>query len=286
MNRSYKVVDVFSKEHFLGNPVAVVLDGEGLKDEEMQAIARWINLSETTFVMPSTDAGADYKLRIFALTTELPFAGHPTLGTAHAVLEAGLFTPTEGKLVQECAKGLVSISVEVAGDERRLTFELPPAEHRLLTGKEIDELNAILGHIVLADPAPAVVDVGAVWIVAEISDVDSLLGIAPDLVRCADFERRLGAIGVSLYAVSDTGIETRSFPTSTGVNEDPVCGSGNGCVASFRLRAAQIREGDGYIARQGRMTGRDGFVSIRIASDGAVMVGGACVTTIEGVLNA
>lgn len=285
MNRNYKVVDVFSDQHFQGNPVAVVLDGDGLDDAEMQAIARWINLSETTFVMPATTEKADYKLRIFAPTTELPFAGHPTLGTAHAILEAGLHSPRNGRLVQECAKGLVPISVETDEKGRRLTFELPEAQHRLLTDDEIAELTAVLGHPVLADPAPEVVDVGAVWVVAQIADLDSLLSIAPDLARCADFERSLGAIGVSLYAVTDSGIETRSFPTSTGVSEDPVCGSGNGCVASFRLKASQIDTGDSYVARQGRMTGRDGFVSIAITSDAAVMVGGTCVTTMDGSLS-
>jgi len=281
---NYKVIDVFSEKHLLGNPVAVILDATGLDDKQMQSIARWTNLSETTFVMPPSEATADYQLRIFAPKHELPFAGHPTLGTAHAVLEADLFRPRDGQLIQECARGLVQIYVNGDGAERRLNLQMPEAVQRLLTDSEIDELNAILHHKVHTTPAPALVDVGVVWVVAEVEDVNTLLGIEPDFARSMVFEHSLGATGVSLFAVGETGIETRSFATSTGVNEDPVCGSGNGSIAGFRLRAGQIVPGDTYVARQGRMTGRDGYVSLRIADDGAVLVGGKCVTTADGTL--
>lgn len=284
MDRQYKVVDAFSAKPLLGNPVAVILDAAGLETEQMQAIARWTNLSETTFVLPPQASGADYRLRIFTPDRELPFSGHPTLGSAHAVIEAGLCKPHEGRLTQECGVGLVPLSIEMEGVERRLTLQMPSANQRLLTAEEIAELNAVLGKPVCQNPAPALVDVGAVWVVAELENAEELLTVAPDFARSAAFERRLGATGLSLYGADESGIETRSFAPSCGVNEDPVCGSGNGSIASFRLKAHQIAPGDSYVARQGRMTGRDGFVSIRIGSDGVVFLGGACVTAINGSL--
>lgn len=284
MNRRYKVVDAFSSKPLYGNPVAVVLDAADLDTEQMQAIARWTNLSETTFVLPPLADGADYRLRIFTPGGELPFAGHPTLGSAYAVIEAGLCDPKGGRLVQECGVGLVPLSVEADGEERRLTLQMPTAKQRPLTTEEVDELVAILGQPVRPNPAPALVDVGAVWVVAELEDVATLLDLQPDFARSAAFERRLGATGLSLYGGDGTGIETRSFAPSCGVNEDPVCGSGNGSIAGFRLKAGQIAPGASYTARQGRKVGRDGYVSLRIADDGTVFLGGVCVTTVDGSL--
>src|SRR5579872_3248831 len=129
MKRSYKVVDVFTVRPFLGNPVAMVLDAEGMTTDAMQAVARWTNLSETTFVLPPTTAGADYLLRIFTPRSELPFAGHPTLGSAHAIVEAGRVTPRRNsRLIQECSIGLVEITVEEQAEGHQLTFGLPPAK--------------------------------------------------------------------------------------------------------------------------------------------------------------
>lgn len=286
MNRRYKVVDAFSAKPLLGNPVAVVLDAVDLDTDQMQAVARWTNLSETTFVLPAQSAEADYRLRIFTPDRELPFAGHPTLGSAHAVIESGIAVPKDGQLVQECGVGLVPLSVAAKGEEKLLTLELPDAKQRPLTDQEIDELTAILGVPVATNPAPALVDVGAVWVVAEVASAELLLTLKPDFVRSAAFERSLGATGLSIYGSNGTGtgIETRSFAPSCGVNEDPVCGSGNGSIASFRLKAGQIARGGSYLARQGRMTGRDGLVRVQIAPDGAVFVGGACVTTVNGAI--
>src|SRR5471032_272125 len=128
MKRTYKVVDVFTDQALRGNPVAVLLDAEGLDTEEMQAIARWTNLAETTFVLPPTTADADYRLRIFTPRSELPFAGHPTLGSAHGILEAGRVVPRQsGRLIQQCGIGLVELTIGARGADRELTFRLPPA---------------------------------------------------------------------------------------------------------------------------------------------------------------
>jgi PhzF family phenazine biosynthesis protein len=288
MSRAYKVVDAFSARPLLGNPVAVVLDAEGLDDATMQSVARWTNLSETTFVLPPTKAEADYRLRIFTPRSELPFAGHPTLGSAHAVLEAGRVRPRGGKLVQECEVGLVEVAVEGEGAERRLTLTLPPATLTPLSADEVAELEAVIGHPIVREIAPAIVNVGPAWIVAQMPSVASLLALAPDFARCAAFERRLGATGVTLFARRDGAgpeLEVRSFAPSSGVDEDPVCGSGNGSVGVFQVaRGLLPPSGWRYGAAQGRCVGRDGEIDVSANSEGAVRVGGACVTCVNGAL--
>ncbi|KOF13698.1 phenazine biosynthesis protein PhzF [Ensifer adhaerens] len=285
--RKYKVVDAFTTKPTLGNPVAVVLDAEGLADDEMQSIARWTNLSETTFVLPAQSAEADYLLRIFTPRSELPFAGHPTLGSAHAIIEAGWAVPRDGLLVQECGVGLVTIKVQEEGHDRKITLDLPPAQTRDLTLEEIVELEAILGHPVLKEHAPAVIDVGAVWIVAAVADASIVSTLTPDFARSAKFERKLGATGITVFGKQSglgDDIEVRSFAPSCGVDEDPVCGSGNGSVAVFRTQRGLVPFASMYVASQGRCVGRDGKVAISIGAQGQVSVGGSCVTCVDGVL--
>ncbi len=161
MKRNYKVVDVFTARPLLGNPVAVVLDAEGLDTAAMQSIARWTNLSETTFVLPPTLSSADYRLRIFTPGNELPFAGHPTLGSAYAALEAQRVEPRNGHLTQECGIGPVDIAVEGSGAQRCLTLALPPAVLTPLRSDDVTELEAVIGHPVMREAAPAIVNVGA-----------------------------------------------------------------------------------------------------------------------------
>ncbi len=286
--RSYKVVDAFSAHPFKGNPVAVVLDADGLSDAEMQAIARWTNLSETTFLLPARAQGADYRLRIFTTRGELPFAGHPTLGSAHAVLEAGRFTPRNGVLVQECAQGLVRISVEGDGEYRRLVLDLPEATAQPIESSDIEELEAILGVPLIRSAAPLIVDVGARWAVVQVANAEVVLGLKPDFTRSAAFERRFGLTGVTVFGThsrSDAAIEVRSFAPSCGTEEDPVCGSGNGSVAVFRyLNGLLAPEGERYLAGQGQMVGRDGRVAVSVDETGKVKIGGACVTCVDGTL--
>jgi len=287
MRRAYAVVDVFTERPLLGNPVAVVLDAEGLDDAAMRAIARWTNLSETTFLLPPRTPEADYRLRIFTPGSELPFAGHPTLGSAHAALEAGRARPRGGRLVQECGVGLVEVAVEGEGPARRLTLTLPPAKVTDLPAAEVAELEAVLGHAVVREAAPAIVDVGAVWLVAQVPGVEALLALRPDLARCAALERRHGATGVTVFAEGGAAldVEVRSFAPSDGIDEDPVCGSGNGSVAVFRASRRRLPPGGArWQATQGRCLGRDGRVAVTVEASGAVRVGGACVTCVTGVL--
>jgi PhzF family phenazine biosynthesis protein len=298
--RAYKVVDAFSSRPFKGNPVAVILEAEGLSDSDMQSIARWTNLSETTFLLAAKDPAATYRLRIFTPRSELPFAGHPTLGSAHAVLEAGLHAPRDGVLVQECAQGLVRIAVQEQRGIRHLVLDLPAAKVTPLNPEDVDELEAIIGASVNRDASPAIIDVGPRWIVAQLPSADALLDLEPDFARSARFEKRLGAVGLSLFGAhahaatcgdadadaSETpAIEVRSFAPSDGVEEDPVCGSGNGCVAVFRSIHGMLSSGgDSYLATQGRKVGRDGRISVGVDADGKVTIGGACVTCVEGKL--
>lgn len=290
MHRRYKVVDVFTDRPLLGNPVAVVLDAQGLDTPAMRRIAQWTNLSETTFLKPPTRAGADYALRIFTPGGELPFAGHPTLGSAHAAIEAGILAPREGRLVQECGVGLVGLAVDAGGGgARRLTLDLPPAKLRTLDPSDVAELEAALGAPVDRGSAPAAVDVGPVWIVARLADAAAVLALKPDFAKVSAFDRRFGASGVTVFGGHPPGaeaaIEVRSFAPSSGVAEDPVCGSGNGSVAVFRRERGLLPPGGArYVASQGRCVGSDGRIAVAVGADGAVTLGGACVTCIDGML--
>ena len=272
--RKFSQVDVFTKVAFKGNPVAVVLDGGGLTDAEMQSFANWTNLSETTFVLPASDPAADYRVRIFTPKAELPFAGHPTLGTAHAVMEAGIAAARHGKLVQQCAVGLVELTVS----DGALSFQLPRYAVNDAPGGE--EATAWIGGAALNGAAKAV-DVGPVWLIAELAEIAALETLQHDPARLTAYYEEYGLTGATVFATDGARIVVRSFAPGDGIPEDPVCGSGNGAVAAYRLWAGQVASGDSYRASQGRQLGRDGWIDIRI--DGAdIHVGGACVTCVTG----
>jgi PhzF family phenazine biosynthesis protein len=273
-SRKFTQVDVFTAVPYKGNPVAVVLDGEGLSDAEMQAFANWTNLSETTFVVPVTMPGADYHLRIFTPKDELPFAGHPTLGTAHAVVAAGLATPKDGRLVQQCKIGLV----ELALGDHGVSFRLP---RYALEELEDAEATAWLGEGVKLLGKAHAVNVGPTWLVAELAELSALENLAHDPARLTRYYERTGMTGATVFAIDGDRVVVRSFAPGDGIPEDPVCGSGNAAVAAYRLTMGQIGHGDSYLASQGRQLGRDGWIAVRI--EGAdVHVGGHCVTCIEG----
>ena len=272
--RKFSQVDVFTKVAFKGNPVAVVLDGDGLTDAEMQAFANWTNLSETTFVLPPSDPAADYRVRIFTPKAELPFAGHPTLGTAHAVIEAGIAAAKQGKLVQQCAVGLVELAVS----DGALSFRLP--RYAVNNAPGGDEATAWIGGAAINGAAKAV-DVGPIWLIVELAEIATLETLQHDPARLTAYYERYGLTGATLFAADGARVVVRSFAPGDGIPEDPVCGSGNGAVAAYRLWAGQVASGDSYRASQGRQLGRDGWIDIRI--DGAdIHVGGACVTCVTG----
>ncbi|VVE20862.1 PhzF family phenazine biosynthesis protein [Pandoraea anhela] len=288
----FKQVDVFTCVRFRGNPVAVVLDAQDLADDEMQRIANWTNLSETTFVVPPTREGADYRVRIFTPQSELPFAGHPTLGTAHALLEAGRIRPKGGKLVQECGAGLIELTVSPSEASAPLiAFTLPTPRFAALDDAQIDELESILGTSVLREHRAKFVDVGPVWTIAQLTSAEAVLALHPDFARMSVFDKRNESAGIVVYgayggpgAGKDAAIEVRAFAPSLGVNEDPVCGSGNGSVAAFIRDAGQIDVfGAEYISSQGAVVGRAGKIAVTFDGD-AIRIGGHSVTCIEGVI--
>jgi PhzF family phenazine biosynthesis protein len=285
----FKQVDVFTAEPFKGNPVAVVLEGDHLTDEEMQRIAAWTNLSETTFVLKRTTKNATHRVRIFTPRAELPFAGHPTLGTAHALLEAGLVPADARALLQECARGLVPIEVVDDAQGRRLFLELPRARARMCDPAVLDELDAVLGAKARRDTRARIIDVGATWIVCCFNDGQTVRKMTPNMARLAALAERGEALGVTVFAPEageGSQMVVRSFAPGQGIPEDPVCGSGNGCVAVFLMQSTDLFEriGATYTASQGREVGRDGKIEVRITDDGRVLLGGACVTCIDGQL--
>ena len=271
--RRFKQVDVFTDRPFLGNPVAVVLDAEDLDAAAMQRIAGWTNLSETTFVLPSQVA--DYRLRIFTPRRELPFAGHPTIGSAYAAMRAGLATPREGELTQECGAGRLALRVE----ETKIYVRSPEPK--------VTPLDNVASAFGIPPGLPArllKIEVGPVWLVGEMSDAAALAALKPDMTALAEWTTSLGATGITVFATSGeagSAVHVRSFAPAGGVPEDPVCGSGNISVAAY-LRHFERAESS-YVARQGMQLGREGRVYMRVDKR-AIWLGGEAVACVEGML--
>ena len=275
--RPFLLVDVFTAEAYAGNPLAVVLDGEGLTTDEMQRFANWMNLSETSYLLSPTKAGADYRVRIFTPTRELPFAGHPTLGSCHAWLTTGEKPNDPEHVVQECAAGLIA----VRPSSGRLAFAAPP----LLRSGPVDEplvarVAGILG-IDRGDVAEAEwVDNGPGWIGVRLADADAVLALSPGFVEELD----IGVVG--FYPPGSPFVyEVRAFFPKNGVTvEDPVTGSLNASLAQWLLRSGKVTAP--YVASQGTAMGRAGRA--HIAWDGGdtdIWVGGSTVTCVTGTVD-
>jgi len=247
----------------------------------MQRIAAWTNLSETTFVLPPSSSAADYRLRIFTPRAELPFAGHPTIGSAHAVLEAGVAKADRGRLRQECGAGILELQVD--GDT--LWLDAPPATETSLDDADFQALEKSLKA--KTQGKPRIINVGPRWLVAELAHADAVAALEPDMQRVAELSNRLEIGGVTVYGAAGDGrsaVQVRSFAPAHGIPEDPVCGSGNISVAAYLQMSGQgSRFGARYTARQGMQLGRDGQVSIRLEG-GRIFLGGSAVTCVEGTL--
>jgi PhzF family phenazine biosynthesis protein len=269
----YNTVDVFTATPLKGNALAVVHDAVGVSDATMQEFARWTNLSETTFVLPPTDPRADYRVRIFFPLAELPFAGHPTLGTCHAWLAAGGKPRSADEIVQECGVGLVR--VRRAG--KRLAFAAPPLRRR----GDVDQptLTAIarsLGIERRQIRASQWVDNGPGWVAIMLGSRDELLALKPDFARLTP--KDIGVVA-PLPRGSDTAFEMRAFIAGAGPNEDPVTGSLQAGLAQWLIGAGFAPER--YVAQQGTVLGRDGRVYVeKIGED--IWVGGDCVMLVDG----
>ncbi|AUN42824.1 PhzF family phenazine biosynthesis protein [Tsukamurella tyrosinosolvens] len=268
----FRQVDVFSSAPLLGNPVAVVHAADDLTDEQMAAFARWTNLSETTFLLRPTDPAADYRLRIFTPGGELPFAGHPTLGSAHAWLEDGGVPASAGTVVQECGAGLVRLRRGAA-----LAFAAPP----LVRSGPADA--AVVDRIAAGLRVPAAeilaaewVDNGPGWVAARLRDADAVLALRPDFAAMG--ELNVGVVG-AYPAGGDADVEIRAFCPSLAVPEDPVTGSLNAGIAQWLIGTGELP--DRYTASQGTALGRRGRVHVERDGD-AIWIGGATSTTIRG----
>ena len=307
--REFKQVDVFGVSAYLGNPLAVVLDGSDLSDQEMQHFASWTNLSETTFLQPASEAGAaagaDYRVRIFTPGAELPFAGHPTLGSCHAWLEAGGKPKVQEVIVQECAFGLV----QIRRDGPRLRFAAPALQRSPVEAALLAEVAVAVG--VKADQirAAQLLDNGPVWLTLLLDRRQTVLQLSPDHLALKNLGYKVGVVAIenaapaaqliarsnrearasSTRSITGAGsmpdlpvVEVRAFAAPVGVNEDPVTGSLNASLAQW-LIAEGLAPGV-YIAEQGHCLGRAGRVHIEQDASGQVWVGGESVTCVEGTV--
>jgi PhzF family phenazine biosynthesis protein len=273
VQRAFQQVDVFTATPYLGNPVAVVLDADGLSDADMQRFARWTNLSETTFVLPPPDGAAcDYWVRIFTPSLELPFAGHPTLGTCHAWLSAGGVPRQDGEIVQQCGAGLVRVRQTADG----LAFAAPPL---LRSGPPSEALVQHLAAVLGIDRAEIVdaewADNGPGWVAVLLGSADAVLALRPGIT---DID--LGVVG-PYPPGSPQAFEVRAFfPADGGTGEDPVTGSLNASLAEWLLRTGRATAP--YAASQGTALRREGRVHISQDADGTIWVGGGTVTCVTG----
>jgi PhzF family phenazine biosynthesis protein len=274
MHRRIREIDVFGATPYAGNPVAVVLDGEGLTTEQMQRFAHWTNLSETTFVLPPSAPEADYRVRIFTPVAELPFAGHPTLGTCHAWLTTDGGSVGRDEIIQECKAGLVPVRRGPSG----LAFSAPPL---LRSGPVEEELVQRIASVLGLERSEIVdsqwVDNGPGWIAVLLAGADAVLDVRP-----GSSELDLGVVGPYPEG-SPLAFEVRAFfPKDDAMVEDPVTGSLNASLAEWLLRTGRARAP--YVAGQGTALGRSGRVEVSRDSDGTIWVAGTTVTCVAGEL--
>jgi PhzF family phenazine biosynthesis protein len=280
--RAFKQVDVFTGVAYRGNPLAVVLDGSGLSEAAMQHFARWTNLSETTFLLPPTQPAADYRVRIFTPGGELPFAGHPTLGSCHAWLEAG-GVPRQSVIVQECQVGLV----QIRRGGPRLAFAAPPLRRSAPGPAVLAQVAAALGIRAQQVVAAQLLDNGPVWLGLLLDSPQTVLALAPDHLALKKLGQKVGVAGIqrasnAIDSIAPVALEVRAFAAPIGITEDPVTGSLNASLAQWLIAEGQLPAR--YVAAQGACLDRAGRVHIERDEEGQVWVGGESVTCITGAV--
>lgn len=284
--RRYLQLDVFSERAGMGNPLGVVLDADGLDDAAMQRLAAWTNLSETIFLLDPVHPQADYRVRIFTPRQELPFAGHPSVGAAWAVLEAARVAPDATALTQECAAGLLPVRVDTRDDHRRTTVRAPRAMRLHDQSSHAALLDASMQGLAPGALAPARWNNGPTWWCVELADADAVRGAQPDLAAIARLTGASDAVGVAVFALEGSGgadVVTRAFCPADNIPEDPVTGSVNACIGALLLDAGRLPK-PSYIASQGREMGRDGRIEVSVDDDGEVWIGGATLAVIRGTI--
>lgn len=296
--RRYVQLDVFADRPGAGNPLAVVLDAgacpergrSSLDDAQMQAIARWTRLPETTFVLPPTQPGASYRIRIFSPRREVPFAGHPSVGTAHVVLEAGLAMAQDGRLLQEGVAGLLPLSVDGKGASRIIAVRTPRARVVEVAAMSDPRLAAALADLPLGTLPPALLDGGRRWWLAELADEAALRSVTPDWAAIAQLAERTETMGVCVFARADGGrdydLVVRAFVGVPAQFEDAASGAANATLAAWLKHNDALPGHDGrYTVSQGREVGFDARLQLRVDSDGDVWSGGHVCNVVRGTID-
>jgi PhzF family phenazine biosynthesis protein len=284
--RRYLQLDVFADRPGAGNPLGVVFDASDMGADAMQAHAAWANLSETIFFLPPTSAEADYRVRIFTPRQELPFAGHPSVGAAWAALDSGLAQAREGRLVQECAAGLLPIRIEQRDATRLIHVRAPQAREVETGNRHAEALALALQDVRRGELAPALWNNGPNWWLVELADAAAVRAMQPDLPAIAALSVASGAVGLVVFGRadgSDHDLAVRAYVPADGIPEDPVTGSANASIAALLHHAGALPGTQRrYIASQGREMGRDGRVEVQVDSENDVWIGGQVQAVIRG----
>ena len=288
--RRFLQLDVFADTVGKGNALAVVLDASGMDAVAMQRFAAWMNLSETAFLLPTTDAKADYRVRIFTPRQELPFAGHPSVGSAYAALHSGIVQARDGVLMQECAAGLLPLRIETSGSRRRVHVRAPRASMRGANAGELDELASIFPQVTRENLARSrVVDNGPLWWIVPLAEAHAVRELRPSLAAMGSLCAASNCVGLAVHAHADAPdhqLVVRAFCPNDSIPEDPVTGSANAAIAAVLAADGELaRCGNPYVASQGRELGRDGVVHVAVDDQDEVWIGGDCVVAISGELS-
>ncbi|MGH8085731.1 MAG: PhzF family phenazine biosynthesis protein [Lysobacter sp.] len=288
--RRYLQLDVFADRPGAGNPLAVILDTDGLDEAGMQAIARWTRRPETTFVFAPTEADASYRVRMFSPQREVAFAGHPSVGTACAVLEAGMAATVDGRLWQQGNLGVLPLAVEGDGATRTIAVRTPKAEVIEVAEPGDPRLAAMAASLPVGALPPALMDGGRRWWLVDAGDESALRGAVPDWAAVIDLAESTASMGVCAFARADAGrdydLVVRAFVGINGGFEDAASGAANATLAAWLQRNGALPGRDGrYVASQGREVGFDARLQLRVDGDGEVWSGGRVCTVVRGQID-
>ncbi len=288
-SRRYVQLDVFADRPGAGNPLAVVLDAHGLADVDMQAIARWTRLPETTFVFPATTAESSYGIRIFSPRREVPFAGHPSVGTAHAVIEAGIATPRDGLLVQEGIAGLLPLRVTGSGPTRTIAVRTPRAKVMEIATPDDPRLREVLDTLPLGALPPVLMDGGRRWWLAELRDETTLRAATPPWDAIGKLAQATESMGMCVFARSDDPVyflAVRAWVGAPAQFEDAASGAANATLAAWLASQDALPGQEGrYRISQGREVGHDAIIELYVDDDGEVWSGGRVCSVVSGSID-